>query len=78
MHDRDVGFTRGMNIKEYDIVSLLHDLPEEGLRKGAKGTVHQILFDPTPAYLVEFSEQELGHFNIVPVSPESVEKIDSK
>jgi uncharacterized protein DUF4926 len=42
--------------QELDLVSLTTDLPEEGLRVGATGTVVHIFHRPYPAYEVEFTD----------------------
>jgi hypothetical protein len=45
------------NIKLFDVVALITDLPEENLGRGQVGTVVEILADGT-AFEVEFSDKE--------------------
>ncbi|HEX8422609.1 MAG TPA: DUF4926 domain-containing protein [Pyrinomonadaceae bacterium] len=39
---------------ELDIVELTEDLPEYGLRRGARGTVVEVFDEPEEAYMLEF------------------------
>ncbi len=49
----------GMTIMELlDVVLLLEDLPRDGLRAGAAGTVVHVFQDPAVAYQVEFSDHQ--------------------
>ncbi len=41
-----------------DVVQLLEDLPRDGLRAGAEGTVVHVFQDPAIAYQVEFSDHQ--------------------
>lgn len=45
-----------MRYKVNDVVRLLHDMSEEGLRAGAVGVVIMEFFNPEHAYEVEFSD----------------------
>ena len=42
----------------FDVVALVHDLPEYGLKAGAEGTIIEIYERPEPAYEVEFSDDD--------------------
>jgi hypothetical protein len=44
------------SIKMFDVVALLEDVPEEGLRRGDMGTVVEVL--PPDGYEVEFSNRD--------------------
>ena len=39
---------------ELDIVELIEDLPEFGLRRGERGTVVEVFDNPEEAYVLEF------------------------
>lgn len=43
---------------ELDIVELTEDLPEFGLRQGARGTIVETFDEPEEAYMIEFIEEE--------------------
>jgi hypothetical protein len=43
-------------VKLFDVVRLTSDLPEEGLRAGAEGTIVEVYERPEPAYEVEFAD----------------------
>jgi hypothetical protein len=45
-----------VKFNELDVVTLRVDLPEDGLRAGATGTVVHIFHRPHTAYEVEFTE----------------------
>lgn len=45
-------------IKEYDVVELLENKPEFGLKKGDKGTVLMILSASPLVYEIEFMDDE--------------------
>ena len=42
---------------ELDVVELTEDLPEYGLRSGARGTVVEVFDKPEEAYMIEFLER---------------------
>ncbi|MFL6335295.1 MAG: DUF4926 domain-containing protein [Pyrinomonadaceae bacterium] len=58
-----------------DVVALLQDVPEEGLRRGEVGTVVEV-FEQTkhhPAgFLVEFSDREGRAYSIADLSAEQL------
>jgi Domain of unknown function (DUF4926) len=47
-----------VKFEELDVVTLATDLPEDGLRAGATGTVVHIFHRPHTAYEVEFADSE--------------------
>ena len=47
-----------MKRAELDVVVLGEDLPDEGLVKGAVGTIVMVFDTPTLGYLVEFCDEE--------------------
>lgn len=47
-----------MKRAELDVVVLDEDLPDEGLMKGAVGTIVMVFDTPTLGYLVEFCDEE--------------------
>lgn len=47
-----------MTFNELDTVTLTTDLPEEGLRAGATGTVVHLFHRPYTAYEVEFTDAD--------------------
>jgi hypothetical protein len=38
-----------------DVVEVVEDLPQYGIRRGERGSVVEVLDDPTEAYIVEFA-----------------------
>lgn len=44
-------------MKLYDVVEIVEDLPDEGLRAGQVGTVVDVYEDP-PAFEVEFEDED--------------------
>ena len=45
-------------MKLFDVVALTVDLPEEGLKAGAEGTIIEVYERPGLAYEVEFSNED--------------------
>ena len=45
-----------MTFSLFDVVSLVQDLPEEGLHAGMIGAVIEVYVQPVPAYEVEFCD----------------------
>jgi hypothetical protein len=45
-------------MKLFDVVALVDDLPEEGLKAGAEGTIIEVYERPEPAYEVEFPDPD--------------------
>jgi hypothetical protein len=46
-----------MAIKDFDIVEVINDIPEKGVRAGMRGAVIDIHHEPCLAYEVEFSDE---------------------
>jgi Domain of unknown function (DUF4926) len=42
-------------MRQFDLVALARDLPEQGLEAGAGGTVIEVCEQPQPAYEVQFA-----------------------
>lgn len=62
---------------ELDIVELTEDLPEYGLRKGARGTVVEVFDNPEEAYMIEFLENSGAVSKIADwVKPTQIKTID--
>lgn len=40
----------------YDVVEMVEDLPEHGIKRGERGTVVEVLHDPSEAYIIEFED----------------------
>ena len=58
-------------MKLYDVVVLIEDLPEEGLRSGQVGTVVEIYEDP-PAFEVEFDDEDGVQLALLALRPEQI------
>jgi hypothetical protein len=58
-----------------DVVRLVADLPEEGLRAGIAGTVVEIFEQPTVAYEVEFTDDDGRTVAQVALRPEQIELV---
>ena len=54
-----------MKYHELDVVELLDDYPERGLKAGATGVIHQSFVGPPPAYFVEFDQEDDEGFSIM-------------
>jgi hypothetical protein len=53
----------------FDVVTLTHDIPEEGLRAGMVGTVVDVYAEPALAYEVEFCDalgRTIGQLALLP------------
>lgn len=53
----------------FDVVTLLNDIPEEGLRAGMLGTVVEVYESPVVAYEVEFCDamgRTVGQLALLP------------
>jgi hypothetical protein len=55
-----------------DVVTLAADLPEEGLRAGAIGTIVHVFERPRRAYEVEFVDREGQTVAMVTLGPEQI------
>jgi len=62
---------------ELDVVELTEDLPEYGVRQGARGTVVEVFEKPEEAYMIEFLENE-GEISKIAdwVKPGQIKNID--
>jgi hypothetical protein len=56
----------------FDLVSLIADLPAEGLAAGAVGTVVHIHEFPQPAYEVEFADDQGQSTVVTTLRPDQV------
>lgn len=45
---------------ELDVVELLEDLPEYGLKRGEQGVVVEVFCEPAEAYMLEFVDEDSG------------------
>jgi hypothetical protein len=43
--------------QELDVVELTEDLPEYGLKRGARGVVVEVFDEPEEAYMLEFVDE---------------------
>jgi hypothetical protein len=53
----------------FDVVTLMHDIPEEGLRAGMVGAVIDVYAEPALAYEVEFCDalgRTIGQLALLP------------
>jgi hypothetical protein len=64
-----------MKYQELDVVELLCDLPEERLRAGAQGVIHQRKDGLIPTYFIEFVTEDEGGFPIMAVISEDLLKL---
>ena len=62
-------------MKEIDIVQLKVDLPEEGLRQGAKGTIVHEFSTPRRAFEVVFDDEEGNLVAQCTLLPEQLELV---
>ena len=58
-------------IKLFDTVALLEDLPEENLRRGQVGTIVEILAD-SKAFEVEFADRNGRTYESLGLRPEQI------
>src|SRR3982074_472150 len=62
---------------ELDVVELTEDLPEYGVRQGARGTVVEVFDKPEEAYMIEFLENSGEVSKIADwVKPDQFKNID--
>ncbi|GAA2571928.1 hypothetical protein GCM10010435_53030 [Winogradskya consettensis] len=61
-----------MEFDELDVVALAADLPAEGLKAGAVGTIVDIFRDPELAYEVEFTDDDGATLSLTTLTPEQV------
>jgi hypothetical protein len=58
-----------MSFSIFDVVTLLNDIPEEGLRVGMLGTIVDLYKSPVPACEVEFCDamgRTIGQLALLP------------
>jgi hypothetical protein len=61
---------------ELDIVELIEDLPEFGVRRGQQGTVVKVFDNPEEAYLLEFVDESDASSRLAyGVKPEQIKVI---
>lgn len=61
-----------MRRKEFEVVVLVDDLPEEGLTRGTAGTIVLIHEKPNLAYMVEFIDDEGRTIALPSLLPEQI------
>jgi len=59
-------------VELYDVVELAVDLPDEGLKSGAVGTIVDIYNSPNVAYEVEFTDDEGRTVAMLALLPEQI------
>ena len=60
-------------MKLFDVVKLIQDLPDEGLKKDQQGTIVEILKEPSLAYEVEFCDKNGRTICLTTLMPEQIE-----
>lgn len=65
-----------MKVKLLDVVELVVDMPDRGLRVGALGTIVDVYEDPRLAYEVEFDDGAGYTIAIFAVEPDQVRLAD--
>lgn len=63
-------------IKQFQVVALLQDLPEHSLKAGVRGTVLEELNEPHHAYEVEFTDGEGRTVALVHLKPNQIVAVD--
>jgi tetratricopeptide (TPR) repeat protein len=64
---------------ELDVVELLEDLPDYGLKKGERGTVVEVFDNPEEAYMIEFTDESGTESKIADwVHPHQVENVNAQ
>lgn len=62
---------------ELDVVELLEDLPEYGIKRGERGAVVEVFDKPEEGYMVEFVDESGKSSRIADwVRPEQLKKVD--
>lgn len=59
-------------MKMLDVIELLVDLPDHGLRAGSIGTIVDVYKEPRPAYEVEFVDQGGTTTALATVEPDQI------
>lgn len=62
----------------FDVISLKNDLPKEGLKKGMLGTIVHIYNVPSPAYEIEFCDDNGETLACITLTPDYFSKVDFK
>ncbi|MFJ5320532.1 DUF4926 domain-containing protein [Pectobacterium parvum] len=62
----------------FDVISLKNDLPEEGLKKIMLGAIVHIYNDPSPAYEIEFCDDNGEALACITLTPDCFSKVDFK
>ncbi|WP_223257666.1 DUF4926 domain-containing protein [Pectobacterium peruviense] len=62
----------------FDVVSLKIALPDEGLKKGMLGTIVHIYDDPSPAYDIEFCDDNGEIFSWITLTSDFFNVVDFK
>ncbi|ATV42923.1 DUF4926 domain-containing protein [Pectobacterium sp. CHL-2024] len=62
----------------FDVISLKNDLPEEGLKKGMLGAIVHIYNEPSPAYEIEFCDDNGETLACITLTPDCFSKVDFK
>jgi hypothetical protein len=63
-----------VELKDLDVVTLVTDLPQEGLRAGAVGTVVHVFHQPNTAYEVEFVGDDGTTIALATLSPDQIRR----
>ena len=58
---------------EFEVVSLVGDIPDEGLTKGQIGTIVDIYTSPSLAYEVEFCDKQGRTVALLALDPEQLD-----
>ncbi|QQG27112.1 DUF4926 domain-containing protein [Pectobacterium carotovorum] len=62
----------------FDVIYLKNDLPEKGLKKGMLGTIVHIYDEPSPAYDIEFCDDNGETLAWITLTPDCFSKVDFK
>ncbi|WP_323635242.1 DUF4926 domain-containing protein [Pectobacterium polaris] len=62
----------------FDVVSLKNDLPDKGLRKGMLGAIVHIYDEPSPAYDIEFCDDNGDTLAWITLTSGCFNKVDFK
>ncbi|QQA74541.1 DUF4926 domain-containing protein [Pectobacterium parmentieri] len=62
----------------FDVISLKNDLPEEGLKKGMLGAIVHIYNEPSPAYEIEFCDDNGETLACITLTLDCFSKVDFK
>ncbi|AIK13493.1 MULTISPECIES: DUF4926 domain-containing protein [Pectobacterium] len=62
----------------FDVISLKNDLPDEGFKKGMLGPIVHIYNVPSPAYEIEFCDDNGETLACITLTPDCISKVDFK